>query len=103
MYLTLNDPSFHWELGVVLAQWCGAHWTPHGSGSGSAVLREGRIRLHCARGDVSYPKRSEKNSIPRNPGHKFGKEKMLLFLVILWPTTNRKTLFGSTLSQVPQK
>ena len=29
MYLTLNDPSFHGELGVILAQWCGAHWTPH--------------------------------------------------------------------------
>ena len=34
MYLTLNNPSFHGELGVILSQWCGAHWTPH---SGAVV------------------------------------------------------------------
>ena len=28
MYLTLNNPSFHGELGVILAQWCGLTGPP---------------------------------------------------------------------------
>ena len=50
-----------------------------------ALGDEGRIRRKLS-------EKVRKNSIPRNSGHKFGKEKSQKCYVFVWPTTNRKTI-----------